>query len=190
MDTLSESQLIEAYRHGEANAFDALVKRHIGPIYRYLFRITQDQHSAEDLAQETFIKAWKNLSRFDIKRPFNVWLFTIARNTAFDYLKKKKALTFSDLEGQEGEDTFAESIKDERPLSLEVLENKERAADLDAALAQLPPNTRSVVLLHNTENMTFQEIAEAMNEPLNTVKSRYRRALESLRKLLSHQNKP
>jgi RNA polymerase sigma-70 factor (ECF subfamily) len=161
-------------------AFDALVKRYIGPIYRYLLHLTRDASAAEDLTQDAFFKAWKNLWRFDQKRSVKAWLFAIARNTAFDYFKKKQPVVFSALANEEtGE--FADTIPDESPLPSQVFERQEEAADLDAALAQLPLKARSVVILHNTEDMTFQEIAESMDEPLNTVKSRYRRALALLR---------
>ena len=181
MHPINETELIQAHKRGNTEAFNDLVKRHLQPVYRYLFRLTQDVSTAEDLTQETFLKAWKNFWRFDQKRPFKTWLFTIARNTAFDYFKKKKPLTFSELEKEEGIE-FSETIQDERLRAPELMEQAERAADMENALAHVPLRSRSVLLLREAEDLTFQEISEVTKESINTVKSRYYRALELLRK--------
>ena len=165
------------------DVFEAHVRRELAPVYRFLFRLTRDAPVAEDLTQETFLKAWKNFWRFDSKRSFKTWLFTIARNTAFDYFRKKKSLTFTEME-KEGEGAeFSEGIQDERLLAPEILEHGERVADMENALAHIPLRSRSVLLLHEAEDLTFQEIAEITKESINTVKSRYRRALRLLRQV-------
>ncbi|HWR00019.1 MAG TPA: sigma-70 family RNA polymerase sigma factor [Candidatus Methylomirabilis sp.] len=184
MEQKSDHELIAAYREGGDDALDILVRRHLAAVYRFLHRMVGDVQAAEDLTQEAFVKAWRRLSTFDSSRSFKAWLFAIARNTAVDYFRKRKAVVFAALEDDEMPDISA-AIADERPLPDEVLERGDMAAQLESALGALPPKARSVVLLHETEEMTFQEISDATGEPLNTVKSRYRRALALLRKKLT-----
>lgn len=184
MDQRTDHELVLAYRRGEDGAFAVLIQRHLSPLYGFLRRLVNDAAVAEDLTQDAFVKAWKNLARFNPSKPFKPWLFAIARNTAFDYFRKRKAVTFSEIENDDVPD-LAGVIADERPLPDEILAREDVAARLEQALGSLPPHARSVVLLHETEDMTFQDIAETVGEPLNTVKSRYRRALAALRKALT-----
>jgi RNA polymerase sigma-70 factor, ECF subfamily len=188
MDERTDAELIRAYADGDEGAFETLVLRYVGPIYRFSFRLVRDAHNAEDLTQETFIKVWKNLSRFDPSKSFKAWIFAIARNTAIDAIRKKDPITFSAMER---DDDGAESgrlqidVEDPRPLPDEIAARAEDAGIIDAMLDTLPPKQRSVILLHDGEELTFQEIADAAKEPLNTVKSRYRRGVEALKNKLS-----
>lgn len=185
MPLLTDSELVEHHLGGDPDAFQALLSRYTGPLYRFVLRLCGDAALAEDLVQESFIKAWKNLPSFETQRSFKSWIFTIARNTAFDALKKKKAIPFSVLDEQSAmEDSFQDHIEDDRPLPPELLEHKDRALLIEKALQELPVQTRTILLLHEAEDLTFQEIAETVQEPLNTVKSRYRRALPTLRAIV------
>ncbi len=184
MEHLTDQELVLAARDGEAAAFDVLVRRHAPSVYRFVFRLVHDAAAAEDISQETFLKIWKNLKRFDPQKPFRAWMFRIARNSAFDRLKKKRAFAFSELEAEDGEAMGLDEVEDEAPLPDEVVLSQELRDELAAALDRLPPKAKSVVVLHGLEGLTFQEIAEASDEPLNTVKSRYRRALGELKKTI------
>lgn len=177
VDQLSDIELIERYHQGDEQALVFLVKRYFSSIFRFLARMIGDRAMAEDLTQEAFVKAWRSLSDFDIHKSFKAWLFSIARNTAIDYLRKKQALPFSSLEEEET-GFFTETIADDRPLPTTLLERADLQQALDQALTRyLSPVARSIILLHETEGLTFQDIADTLQEPLNTVKSRYRRAL-------------
>ncbi|MDO8512616.1 MAG: sigma-70 family RNA polymerase sigma factor [bacterium] len=94
------NNIIDA-QNGDETAFAELVKQNLPLIYRYIFRLTGNVATAEDLTQETFVRVWKNLSRFDTKKPFRPWLYRIARNCAFDFLRKKNTVPFSYLSEQE-----------------------------------------------------------------------------------------
>jgi len=184
MDTRTDAELIASYRKGDDGALAVLIRRHTDAVYRFVVRMVGDAHAAEDVVQETFLKAWKNLARFDVTKSFKTWIFSIARNAAIDRLRRKDPVTFSSLEREDGID-IAGSIGDERPLADEILDRDVDAKRIEEALASVPPRSRSVILMHETEDMTFQEIADSTGEPMNTVKSRYRRALETLRKRLT-----
>lgn len=183
METRSDGELITLYRKGDERALSILIQRHLDAVYRFARRMTGDVAMAEDIAQETFLKVWRNLGRFQTTKSFKTWVFSIAKNTAIDALRKKDPITFSRLETEDRSD-FSDTIPDRQPLALDVLQQQESADILYKALLTLPPKSRSIVLMHDAEAITFQEIADVMREPMNTVKSRYRRALEVLRKLI------
>ena len=179
-----DRQLIRDHLAGDGKAFTCLVNKYLKPIYNFLCRITNDPATAEDLAQETFFKAYKNIKRYDKARKFKTWLFTIAKNSAFDYLKKKKALNFKDLENDDGE-SFIYDMAEDRLLPDELLKRKELAEELDQKLTEIPELYRTVLLLHYKEDFSLAEISEVLNEPYNSVKSRDRRGLILLKRLLT-----
>lgn len=181
----NDAQLVVAYRGGDERSFELLVRRHLPSIHRFLVRMTFDPAVAEDLTQETFLKAWRYLDRFDTAKPFTTWLYTIAKNTLLDFLKKKRAVPFSQLDSPEDTDQpFDETLEDQESLPSVLAERAELGKELSELLARLPEAQRLAVVLHETEELTFREIAEVTGDPLDTVKSRYRRGMLAMRKEL------
>lgn len=183
MDT-RDNELILEYIEGEAEALTEIVARNIGLVYRYAFRMTKDTEQAEDITQETFVKLWKNIHKFDLEKKFRTWLLGIAHNTAIDYLRKRKIFVFSDFDTKDEGNAIIDTLADIAPLPSEIFEQVERKQLLDRALEEISPMHREVLALYYEEGLTFNEIGEILNKPLNTVKSQHRRALESLRKIL------
>ena len=187
----ADAELVRAYRAGEEEAFRALVERHIGHLYAFVRRLVGSEVEAEDITQTSFVRAWRHLSNFDVSRSFKVWLFSIAKNAALDFFKKKKPVLFSDFDiNREGFDPL-DLIADPAPLPDEVLSRANLATELTDVLNQLPPPVRIVLHLHYNDELTFREIAEVLGEPLDTIKSRHRRGLLRLRERLlprQHQN--
>ncbi|MDO8583985.1 MAG: RNA polymerase sigma factor [bacterium] len=181
MNSPSDSALIASYRAGKASALEVLIRRHLSSVFHFLRGMVGDEAVSQDLTQDTFVKVWQHLWRFRLSRPFKPWLFTIAKRTALDYLRKKQPLTFSALQDPETDEPVEALIRDERPLISELLAQEDVAQAMRDLLMSLSPQARSVVLLHDEQSLTFQEISDLSKEPLNTVKSRYRRALLLLR---------
>ena len=182
----TDEEIILAYKKGNEEALKTLIKRYASPLYNFTARLT-NRSAATDSVQEVFIKAWKNISRFDPERAsFKTWVFTIAKNTTTDFLRKKKSLLFSDLEkdGDADSDSFAENIPAEDLLPDETLQKLEDSQMLDKILEKLPPDYREVLVLHYQEEMTFEEIGKILDKSLNTIKSQHRRAIIKLRKML------
>ena len=187
----SDEEIILLYKNGEEEAFKELINRYTSPIYNFVARLA-NRNDASDIVQETFIKVWKNLNRFDdTKASFKTWIFTIAKNTVTDFLRKKKSLLFTDLEKDTEEDinSFAENIPDEDLLPDSALQKlQEKEADkkfLNNLLENLHPNYQEVLTLRYQEEMTFEEIGKILNKSLNTVKSQHRRAIIELRRIIS-----
>ena len=185
-----DGELIRRYRAGDNEAFERLVANHLEAVYSFVARYVGNRSEAEDIVQDVFIKVWKHLGRFDTQRNFRTWIFTIAKNTALDWLKKKKAITFSELtSNDETGQAFEETLTDlDEPTPPELFDQALDEKALSAGLAALPADYRAVVLLRLDSQLTFREIAETLNKPLNTVKSHYRRAVSILSERLGPQS--
>jgi len=180
----SDQKLIANYLAGDEKSLEVLINRYLKPIYSFVYRYVGNGEVAEDVTQEVFVKVWRNLKKFDQNKSFKTWIFHIAKNTSFDFLKKKKAIPFSEFENEEGENKLIETLVDPTPLPSKLLERAGIEEMLNAAVNQLAPKYRTVLFLRYNDYFTFREIAEVFGEPLNTVKSRYRRALIILKRLL------
>jgi RNA polymerase sigma-70 factor (ECF subfamily) len=180
LSTFSDERLMEmVVEDGKSSAFEELMRRYLRPVYGFLVNYLQEESAAEDCAQEAFFKAWKNSDQFKPQFKFKTWLFSIARNSALDYLKKKKTYSFSYLE-KDNED-WAENLADSAPSLEDIFSRLESKEKVEKILSILEPKDREILLLHYTEELTFEEIAMTLNEPLNTVKSRHLRVLRKLR---------
>jgi RNA polymerase sigma-70 factor, ECF subfamily len=184
----TDEQLASEYLAGNEAVFEQLVERYLKWLYNFVFQLTRDKAAAEDIMQDVFVKVWKNLSSFDTEKKFSTWIFAIAKNTAYDFLKKKKSIPFSTFENEDGE-SILEYIEDETILhSHELLQKMDNTKDVQELLASLPVETRTILLLHYNNGFSLVEIAEILGHPSNTVKSRYRRAIMQLREQLFSKN--
>lgn len=180
--------LVERYRAGDEAAFKELLDKHLGSVYAFVFQLVRDRAAAEDVAQETFIKAWRHLGRYDTERPFRTWLFAIAKNTAYDWLKKKRSIPFSAFIDDNDSGAPFENIPDPEPLPTEFLMRADASVELVQVISQLPEKYRSLIALVYQEGFSLHEAAEVLGESYNTVKSRHQRGILELRKRL--QNAP
>ena len=180
-----EDLALACKKHNE-QAFAELMKRYVKQIYNFSRQYIRTSEDAEDVAQDTFFKVWKYIGQYSAGRKFRPWLFTIARNTALDFIKKKKALSFSDLDDDENDLRFADTLEDTEPLAPELFEAAEISGKLTAILEQIHPEHRAVLMMHYREGMTFEEIAVVVGKPMNTLKSWHRRALIKLKSLLGN----
>lgn len=187
---LNEIACIRAHLNGDARAFPVLVQRYLKPIYRFAFRMTGNVHDAEDITQDAFLKAWRHIRQFDTSRSFKTWLFSVAHHACLDFIKKRKAIPFSTFDSADGTNLLEETLVDPGPLPDELAQRADAAALLARALAAMPTPFRTVLILHYNDHFTFRAIGEVLGEPLNTVKSRHRRALALLRERLIDQSAP
>lgn len=204
MDTPTDEQLVGEYLAGDEQAFRSLVRRYLKPIYNFAYRYVGKNGDAADITQDTFVKAWKHIGRFDRDKKFKTWIFTIAKNTSLNWIKKKRPFLFSDFsvrhqrraspwagggsafggENEDGGNTLTETLADPAPLPEELFEHSDLSARLSDALNELNPDHRAVLLLYYNDHFTFQEISESLGKPIDTVKSQHRRALMKLRKIM------
>jgi len=181
----SDQQLVADYIAGDEKSLEVLIKHYLKPIYSFAYRYVGNSQDAEDITQEVFVKAWRNLKKFKHEYKFKTWIFAIAKNTCLDWQKKKRAIPFSVLDNEDEGFSFAETIKDQALLPNELLEKQDIITTLNKTMESLSPKYRMVLFLRYNDHFTFREIAESLDEPLNTIKSRHRRALVLLKKLLT-----
>jgi RNA polymerase sigma-70 factor (ECF subfamily) len=178
----SDLELVQAAREGSEPAFAELVNRYVRSVYKFAYGYVRTSVDAEDVAQETFVRAWKHLKKFDTSKNLKTWLFTIAKNTALDMLKKMKPLAFSTITEVESElEAFLAPYIASGEIPETALDHKFLKEDMDGALAKLPPAYRAVIALRYNEQLKFREIAETLGEPIDTVKSKHRRGLMLLK---------
>ncbi len=179
----SDEDLAVAARRGSEDAFRELVERFERPVYALLFRIVRQRELAEDLAQETFVKAWRALARFDASRKFSSWIFKIAHNSALDALRRRGEEPLSldaPLAGDEAPPQLPADPAAEDPLERATFRAAGRA--LEEALADLRPEYREILMLRFARGLSYEEIAEVTGAPLGTVKVHIFRARKELAK--------
>ena len=179
LEEIDDKEIIQRYLKGDEKALEILIARYLKPIYGFVYKNVGDTAVAEDVTQEVFVKIWKNLKKFDAKKEFKPWLFQIAKNASIDYLRKRKTIPFSRFENEAGQNVLTETMADKSPDLLGLLHNKNELAEI---MGQLSEKDQKLLNLRHTEGQSFKEIAETMQESINTIKSRYRRIIINIRK--------
>lgn len=180
--------LVQRCQKGDLSAFEILVLRYQKPISRLVYRIVGQEEVVEDLVQDIFLKAFYMIKSFQRKARFSTWLYRLAVNTCLDYFKPKREFLSWDGMPADEEQTYLQQI--ERRLSLATatpevnLSRKEMVQKLQEALDCLTPEDKTVVILRDLLGHSYQEIAEIMDWPLGTVRTRLFRARRSLQALM------
>jgi RNA polymerase sigma-70 factor, ECF subfamily len=179
----SDAQLVARALAGSQEAFRELVLRFERPVYSLIVRMVQDPATAEDLAQEAFVKAYRSLSTYDASRKLSSWLFKIAHNTTIDHLRRHVPDTVSleapqDEEGRGGLAAILSDASVEDPAA--AAERRDMARSLERAISRLRPEYREAVVLFYLEGATYQEICDVTGLPLGTVKTNLHRARKEL----------
>ena len=187
----SDQDIVALARAGEEAAYRELIRRYERPLFSLLYRMVRDRELAEDLAQETFVKALNAIESYRPEYKFSSWIFKIANNAAIDHLRRRELDTLS-LEGSphaetpEAVEATALQIGDRQESPLDEVEARELGGQIEQAIAGLRPEYRSCILLRHVEGRAYEEIAEILNLPLGTVKTYIHRARNELRQALAH----
>jgi RNA polymerase sigma-70 factor (ECF subfamily) len=175
-------ELVERCKGGDDAAFEGLVRLYQDRIYSLCRYMLKNRHDAEDAAQDTFLKAYRNLSNFTPKAPFFTWLYRIAVNTCLD--RQKRPLWQSLFKWSEKGEEEAIEIPSDKPSPEEICESHQLAAVLHAALNRLSPKLRAIIVLREIDGLSYEEIAEVLEVSVGTVKSRLSRAKEEMKQMM------
>ena len=179
----SDEELVERFQSGEASAFDVLVRRWERKVQGAIYRLVGPGEDVRDLSQETLLKAYRGLRTFKKEARFSSWLYQIALNVCRDRMRRGRGKTYVSF------DELAETGEtgEVGPSALDLIEARDLSRQVAAAVAALPEEQREVVVLKEYQGLTFVEIAEALDVPLSTVKTRLYRGLGQLRQQLVRQ---
>jgi RNA polymerase sigma factor (sigma-70 family) len=179
-----EQRLVEAGQRGDVEAFNQLVRLYESRVYNLCYRMLGDADAAADVAQDTFISAYRNLHRFR-GGVFRSWLLRIATNACYDALRARKRRPSVSLDAaQEADDGQGFDIPDPSESPDDAALRRELAAAIQRGIDELPDDQRVVVILSDVQGLAYEEIAEVTNTNLGTVKSRLSRARARLRDIL------
>jgi RNA polymerase sigma-70 factor (ECF subfamily) len=176
--------LMMQVRDGNTGMFDSLVQRYRDDLIGYLYRMVENRSVAEDLAQETFLRAYRSRAGYRPTAKFTTWLYSIAIRLALNWLRDNRGRRLEPIEG-EYKDGRPRELADRAPLADQALIAAHRVRSVRRALAELPERQRTVVLMHKYQDMTYEEIATALGCSSQAVKSMLFRAHTNLRHKLS-----
>lgn len=187
---LPDADVAALARQGREAAYRELVRRYERPVFSLIFRMVHDRETAEDLAQDTFVKVLNHIDRYLPEFKFSSWVFKIANNLTIDHLRKRTLDTVS-IEGSPHAATAADAeatsldVRSHGESPLEELESRELGSAIERAIAHLRPEYRSCILLRHVEGRSYEEIAATLDLPLGTVKTYIHRARHELREALA-----
>lgn len=187
-DPDEDFRLVALAQQGDTLAYDALVTRHRGKIFAMIRNMIHQEADAWDLSQEVFIKAWNALPKFEAKARFSTWLYRIAHNSVYDWVRKRKIDSAGELNDEIFERERIDSGSYTTPSGgespAETMAYGELRVKIEVALGKLSADHREVVILKDVQGLSYKEIAEAMSCSLGTVMSRLFYARQKLQTLL------
>lgn len=187
----TDQEVVLEARAGREIAYRELIRRYERPIFSLIYRMVRDRELAEDLSQETFVKALNAIDSYRPEFKFSSWIFKIANNAAIDHLRRRELKTLS-IEGSphartpEAMEATALQITSRDSGPLAYVESMELGGMIEEAISHLRPEYQSCILLRHVEGRPYEEIAEMLDLPLGTVKTYIHRARNELRKSLGH----
>src|SRR5256714_5872113 len=185
---VSELELVKRSQEGDTAAFDELVTRYRTRVFGMIYNMVHNEQDAWDLAQDSFVKAWRSIARFRGKSSFYTWLYRIVMNVTIDWLRKKQVkgagLEFDDAVQLREVNPASKTLPRAEALPHERMERNEIRTRIDQAIAQLSTEHRAVILMKEMEDMQYHEIAETLGCSIGTVMSRLFYARKKLQNLL------
>ena len=182
-------ELIRSFITGDRSAFTTLVLKYKDPVFNLCYRMTNNYHDADDCSQETFLKAFRNLSRFKFQASFSTWIYRVAVNTCKDRLssseyRQRKHLIELDKSFNGSESAISMELPDNSLSPAEELVSREKTLAILQAIASLPTPQKVLVVLYDLEGKSYEEMAQITGCLIGTVKSRLARARKELRRKL------
>jgi RNA polymerase sigma-70 factor (ECF subfamily) len=181
----SETLLINKSKKGDIEAFEELIKEYKKVAYNIALRILKNKEDAEDISQESMIKIFKSIDKFNMESSFKTWLYRIVVNTCLDFKRKTKENTISvDQPVQAGYDEFYIDLKDETPSTEEIIEKKQMKEMVMEAIYKLDDDFKTIIILRDINGFSYEEISEILSCNIGTVKSRISRGRHKLKEIL------
>ena len=192
LEEMSDERLLEQHRRGSAEAFEFLINRYRRELFNFLKRFLGSRSAAEDVFQDAFLQVHLSADKFDPSRRFKPWLFTIAANKGRDFMRKRGRRPAARLDAQIGHDSESQSFIDlmeaDLPLPEESLRRDELKELVERTIERMPEHLREILLLAYFQQFSYNQIAEVLEIPLGTVKSRLHTAVGTFAKSWKEEN--
>nr|WP_051109267.1 RNA polymerase sigma factor SigW [Paenibacillus ginsengihumi] len=180
-----DTRLARLAKSGDRAAFAELVELYNDKIYHLAYRMLRNRHEAEEIVQETFLRVYMNLDKYDEQQKFSTWIYRIGTNLCIDRLRKRKPNYSLDAEMSDGDgNDWYSTLPSEEDTPAEQLVLSETQQQIRATIDTLPDKYKAVVILRYLQDLSLQEISEALSMPVTTIKTRLHRGREFLRKKL------
>lgn len=183
---IEEKILVKKAQKDDMQAFEQLVDNYRNKVFNIAYRIIGNYEDASELAQEVFIRIYKALKKFKGRSSFSTWVYSITKNVCYDEIRKRKnkKIVYLDNDIELEESKIKRQLKDEGPQPDEIIEKSEIGEIIQEAIQKLSFEHRIVIVLRDIQGYSYDEIAEIVNCPAGTVKSRISRARKSLKRIL------
>lgn len=181
---MTDEKLVECVKKGNVDAFEDIVKRYENKVYGIIFHMMKNQNEVEDLAQEVFLKVYKNLDKFKGESSLYTWIYKITVNLCLDELKKRKNVIYLDEKITVGDGEIDKELPSNERSQEEQYEDKELKKNLHRCINKLPDKQKMMIVLRDIKGFSYDEIAEITNNKIGTVKSQINRARLKLKELL------
>lgn len=182
-----EKELVTKVKNGDTDAFERIIKLYEKKICSVIYYMVKNENVVEDIAQEVFIKLYKNISKFNEQSSLYTWIYRITVNACYDQIKKERKITYinNHIETEDGEQEI--EIEDEKQNVSDIIEKRMEKEMLIRAIKMLPDEARALIVLRDIRGFTYWEIADMLKLKLGTVKSKISRARSQLKQLLEIQ---
>lgn len=178
------NRYIEKAKHGDQSAYTFLLDHYWNEVYAFMLKRTENETDAEDITIETFSKAFDKISVYNPEFQFNTWLIAIAKNVHIDLIRKRKKALFLDITDED--DQLAYDVADSAPSAEDKLITEQNLSSLLQCIKQLKPHYQEVIQLRFFQELSYQEIADALGEPLSNVKVKLLRAKKLLAEIIEN----
>lgn len=181
---IDEKELIREAKNGSMKAFEEIISLYEKKVFSTIYYMVKNENEIEDIAQEVFIKIYKNLKNFKEESSLYTWIYRITINVCIDEIKKRKKVVYLDEEIETDDGEMRMQIPDESKSPSELAEEKDLKQRLTSCIRKLPEDQRIMIVLRDIKGFTYMEIAEMLKMNLGTVKSKINRSRASLKELL------
>lgn len=181
---MNDEELVKRVKKGDIDAFEEIIAKYEKRVFGLIYNVIKNENEIEDVAQEVFMKVYKNIDKFKGNSSLYTWIYRITTNLCLDYIKKKKEVIYIDekLQLDDGEVDF--QIPSDEKLQDELYEEKELKEKLQKSIAKLPEKQQMMIVLRDIKGLSYEEISEILEMKLGTVKSQINRARLKLKDLL------
>lgn len=181
---MADEELVKRIRKGDIDAFEDIVKKYENKVYGIVFHMMKNQNEVEDLAQEVFLKVYKNLDKFKGESSLYTWIYKITVNLCLDELKKRRNIIYLDEKISVEDGEIDKELPSNERSQEELYEDKELRENLHRCINKLPDKQKMMIVLRDIKGFSYDEIAEITNNKIGTVKSQINRARLRLKELL------